>query len=253
MLRSLACALALSATALPVAAESLEISTTVAFESKYLFRGVEFAGTSFQPAVNLSYGNLYLNAWLNLPIGDNDGPPFEPFGDELDLIGGYSFPLSEVVSVDLGFTYYMFPDATSGFFDVWNEDKGDTGGNTFEPFVGISLDIPLSPSVYVYHDIFLDTTTVQGNASYSFPLSEKASFDLGGYLGYVIDDAGGTDYLYGTASANLSYALSESGSFYGGVRYGGSDIAGGSVIDDYVAGTTKSSGFWFGVGFTSSF
>ena len=252
-MRSLACALALSTVALPAAADPLEVSTTVAFESKYLFRGFEFAGTSFQPSVTLSKDGFYLTAWLNLPIGDNDGPPLQPYGDELDLVGGYSAPVNDIISYDIGITYYMFPDATSGFGDLWKEDQGETGGNTIEPYIGLSFDVPLAPSIYLYHDIMLDTTTVQGNASYSYPLSESTSFDLGGYIGYVIDDTGGTDYLYGTASANVSYAVSDNGSMYVGVRYGGSDIPGGSVIDDTFTGTYKSSGFWAGVGFSSSF
>lgn len=248
-MRSLACALALSSVALPAMADPLEVSTTVAFESRYLFRGYEFAETSFQPSVTLSKDGFFLTGWMNMPVGDDD----VSYGDEVDLVGGYSNSLSDIVSFDVGVTYYMFPDSTSGFGDLWKEDKGETGGNTIEPYIGLSFDIPLAPSIYLYHDIMLDTTTIQGNASYSYPLSEKTSFDLGGYIGYVIDDTGGTDYLYGTASANLSYAVSDAGSIYGGVRFGGSDIAGGSVIDDEIAGTTKSSGFWFGIGFSSSF
>ena len=253
MLRLSACALALSAIAVPAAAQSLEVSTNVGFESRYLFRGIQFAETSFQPAINLGYGGFYLNAWLNLPIGDDDFI-VTPGGEELDLIGGYSFPLSDVVSVDVGFTYYTFPDLASGFFDVLEEDGDGLGANTFEPFIGLAFDIPLSPSIYLYHDLFIDTTTVQGNLSHSIPLAEKTSFDLAGYVGYVIDDAGGTDYLYGTASANISYALTDHGSIYAGVRYGGSDIAGGSVIDDSLPITTyKASAFWWGLGFSASF
>ncbi|MEZ5893756.1 MAG: TorF family putative porin [Parvularculaceae bacterium] len=253
MLRTLSCALALAAAAPAVAhAESLEVSTTVGFESLYLFRGVQFAETSFQPAINLSYGNFYFNAWLNLPIGDDDF--VVPLGGtELDLIGGYSFPLADVVTVDIGFIMYEFPDAASGFFDFYEEDGDGLGANTFEPYIGIAFDIPLSPSVYVYHDIFLDTTTVQGNASYSFPLQDKWSLDTSGFVGYVIDDAGGTDYLYGAASANITWAFSDDSSIYAGVRYGGSDIPGGAMFDDSIAGTYKSSGFWWGLGFTSSF
>lgn len=253
MLRSLSCAIALSALALPAVAQELEVSTTVGFESRYLFRGVQFAETSFQPAINLSYGNFYGTAWLNLPIGDDD-LVVTPGGEELDLIVGYGASLSDAISFDVGVTYYMFPDLASGFFDFYEEDGDGLGANTIEPYIGISFDtMPLTPSVYVYHDFMFDTTTVQGNLSYSVPLSEKTSFDLGGYIGYVIDDDAGSDYLYGTASANVSYAISDHGSFYAGVRYGGSDIAGGSVIKDSIAGTTQASAVWWGLGFSASF
>lgn len=252
MLRSIISFGFLSLAAMPAAAQNVEVSTTIGFESRYVFRGVQFAETSFQPAINLSYGNFYLNAWLNLPIGDDD-LVVTPGGEELDIIGGYSFPLSDIVSADIGFTYYTFPDLASGFFDVFEEDGDGMGANTFEPYLGLSFDTVLSPSVYVYRDIFLDTTTFQANVSHSIPLAKKTGFDLGGYIGYVIDDAGGTDYLYGAASADISYALTENGSLYAGARYGGSDIAGGALIDDSIAGTTKASGFWWGLGFSASF
>lgn len=253
LLRSLACALALSAAALPAAAQSLEVATNVGFESRYLFRGVQFAETSFQPSISLSYGNFYGTAWLNLPIGDDD-LVVTPGGEELDLIAGYSASINEAISFDVGVTYYVFPDLMSGFGDFYEEDGDGSGANTIEPYVGISFDtLPLTPSVYVYHDFMFDTTTFQGNMSYSVPLADKTSFDLGGYIGYVIDDTGGTDYLYGTASANVNYTISDNGSFYAGVRYGGSDIPGGSVIDDSIAGTTKASAFWWGLGFSASF
>lgn len=252
MLRPIIFSGLLSLTALPAAAESLEVSTNVGFESRYVFRGIEFAETSFQPAINLSYGNFYLNAWLNLPIGDDD-LVVTPGGEELDIVAGYSFPLSDMISADIGFTYYTFPDLASGFFDVFEEDGDGMGANTLEPYLGLSFDTVLSPSLYVYRDLFLDTTTFQANAAHSFPLAEKTSFDLGGFIGYVIDDAGGTDYLYGTASADVSYALTDNGSIYAGVRYGGSDIAGGALIDDSIAGTTKASGFWWGLGFSATF
>lgn len=233
-------------------AGELGVETTVGFESRYVFRGVQLQEASFQPAVSLSYGNLYGGAWLALPVGDDD----ISYGDELDLFAGYSAALGDAVSYDVGFTYYTYPDSQSGFFDTFEEDGSGLGSNTLEIFGGLSFDaIPLSPSIYVYHDFMFDTTTLEGGASYSFPLAESTSFDLGGSLGYVIDDDAGGDYLYGAATADVSYAFSDNASFFVGVRYGGSDIAGGSIFDDTTPPTvtTKASGFWFGLGFTAGF
>lgn len=233
-------------------AESIDVSTTVGFESRYVFRGVQFAETSIQPAINLGFEGFYLNAWFNLPIGDNN-LVVTPGGEELDLVAGYSAPLNAVFSIDVGITYYVFPDVADHFFDMFEEDGDGVPGNTAELYVGVAMAAPLSPSLYVYHDFFLDTTTLQGNLSHSVPLAEKTSFDLGGFAGYVFDDAGGTDYLYGAASADISYALTDNGSVYAGVRYGGSDIPGGAVIDEPLAGTTQASGVWWGLGFNASF
>jgi uncharacterized protein (TIGR02001 family) len=233
-------------------AQSVEVSTTVAFESRYVFRGLQFSETSIQPAINLSYGNFYLNSWFNLPIGDDD-LVVTPGGEELDLIAGYSASLNDLISYNIGLTYYVFPDLASGFFDVLREDGDGLGANTLEPYVGVAFDVALAPSVYLYHDFFLDTTTVQGNVSHSFPLSEKTSFDLGGYIGYVLDDAGGTDYLYGTASADLYYTLSDIGSVYTGLRYGGSDIAGGAVFAAAIHRPRQAGGVWWGVWINRNF
>ncbi len=249
MYRICIAAATLAAASAPAAAQSLEVSTDVAFESRYVFRGIQLQEASVQPAITLSYGNFYGGAWFALPVGDDD----VAFGDELDLFAGYSAPLTQIISFDAGVTYYTYPDAQSGFFDIFEEDGDGLGANTVEIFGGLSFDLPLSPSVYIYHDLMLDATTFEGGAGYSIPLAEKTSFDLGGALGYVVDDTGGTDYLYGLATADISYAYSDNGSFYVGARYGGSDIGGGSIIDDSIAGTLDASGFWFGAGFSASF
>ncbi len=245
-------ALALAGVSNGAHAEEFGVSTTLGFESRYIFRGVQFAETSVQPAVELSYGGFYGGAWFNLPVGDDD-LVVTPGGEELDLYAGYSAGLGDGWSFDVGVTYYTFPDLASGFFDIFEEDGDGLGANTVEIFAGLSLDAPLSPTLYVYRDFMFDTFTIEGGVSHSVPLAEKTSFDVGGSFGYVIDDDAGGDYLYGAATADISYALTDDASAAAGVRYGGSDIAGGSLIDDSIAGTTKSSGFWWGLSISSSF
>lgn len=245
-------ALAFASASTAASAEGIGVSTTLGFESRYIFRGVQFAETSAQPAVELSYSGFYGGAWFNLPVGDDD-LVVTPGGEELDLYAGYSAELSDGWSYDVGVTYYTFPDLASGFFDIFEEDGDGLGANTVELFAGLSLEAPLSPTLYVYRDFMFDTFTIEGGASHSIPLAEKTSFDLGGSLGYVIDDDAGGDYLYGAATADLNYALTDEASLAVGVRYGGSDIAGGSVIDDSIVGTTKNSGFWWGLSVSASF
>jgi len=235
----------------PVHAGSLTVDTTVGFESRYIFRGVQVAETSFQPAIQLNYGNYYGGAWLNLPIGDDD-LVVTPGGEELALYAGYSFSPGDSITLDVGVTYYTFPDLASGFFDIFEEDGDGLGANTIEIFAGVSFEAPFSPSLYIYRDFMFDTFTVEGATSYSIPLSEKASVNLGATLAYVIDDDP-ANYLYGSVTADLSYALSDAGSIAAGLRYGGSDITGGSFIDDSIAGTQKSSGLWWGISFDASF
>lgn len=254
-MRDIGCGLAAGAAAFAASAAlagDVSFTTTIGFESRYIFRGVQFAETSFQPAINVAIDNFYGGVWLNLPIGDDD-LVVTPGGEELDLFVGYSAPLTDKITYDIGLTYYTFPDLASGFFDLYEEDGDGLGANTFEPYLGFAFDVPLSPAIYVFHDFMFDTTTFQGKATYSHPLAEKMTFDVGGVLGYVIDDDPGGDYLYGVVSADVVYNFTDAASLKAGVRYGGSDIPGGSFIDDSIAGTSQSSGFWWGLALASSF
>ena len=239
-------------TAAPAFADDVSISAALGFESRYVFRGVQYAETSIQPSVTISKDGFHVGAWFNLPIGDDDivNPTN---GEELDLVVGWSTSLSDVVSVDIGLTYYVFPEAMSGFGDFYEEDGDGLGINTLEPYVALSFAAPLSPVVTLYRDFMYDTFTLQGAFSHSAPLSGKTSFDLAGTIGYVFDDSIGTDYVYGVASAGFSYAFSDASSAYAGVRYGGSDLSGGSLVKDSIAGTFQSAGFWWGVGLSTSF
>lgn len=236
----------------PAIAQPVSGSATLGLESRYVFRGVQLAEASFQPAVMLAWNGFYGGVWANLPVGDDDFI-VAPDWQEIDFVAGWSGALAGPVSIDLGVTYYAYPNRQSGFFDVFREDGTGRGFNTLEPYIGLAVSAPLSPKLYVYHDFMFDTTTAQATLAHSIPLAAKLSADLSGYAGYVFDDAGGTDYLYGTLSANLAYAISETASAYVGGRFGGSDLAGGSIYEDGVLGTTKSSGFWFGIGLTEKF
>lgn len=232
-------------------AENVSLSGALGFESRYLFRGVQFAETSFQAGLTVGWQGFYVGGWANLPVGDDLLASFG--GEEIDLVAGYSAEIAPGATLDVGVTYYTFPNLDRGFFDTYAEDGDGLGSNTLEPYIGVAFDAPLSPKLYVYRDFMFDTFTVQGSLAQSVPLGGKFSLDLAGIAGYVIDDDPGGDYLYGHASANVSYAFNDRTSLYAGARFGGSDIAGGAVFDDASLGTTKASGFWFGVGLTTRF
>ncbi|MEM8985883.1 MAG: TorF family putative porin [Pseudomonadota bacterium] len=219
------------------AESELSISTTWAYESEYIFRGVQFSDHSFQPDLSISYGGAYFGVWGAIPLADND----VTYADEIDYYGGYSFDITETVAGDVGFTYYTFPDSGSGFFD---DDV-----NTFEIFAGVSFDAPLAPSAYIYYDFDLEAFTVQGDAGYSFPLAESTSLDFGGYVGFVTPDEG-EDYTYYGVSADVSYAFTDDASGSIGVRWAG-------ATEDTFYGDPgvyeEDNSVWFGVSFGSGF
>ena len=207
----------------------LSISSTFAFESEYVFRGVQFADESFQPSVELSHGGFYIGTWVNQPIVD----PGAAFLNEVDFYGGYGFSLGEVISVDIGATYYWFPEEPT------------SADETREPFIGLSADVLFTPTVYFYYDFDLDTFTAELSASHSIELSdtlEGSTLDIGIYGGFVVPDTGGGDYNYFGGSIDWGYAFTEYASFSIGIRFTATDIS-----------AARDSNFWWGAGFSAGF
>ena len=94
-----------------------EMSVTVAtaFASEYMFRGVRLGGPSFQPYMELDWGNLAVGLWANLPIADSVPGQSDP---ELDPYFSYTFNMDDNFSIVPGFTTYIYPnaDTANGFY-----------------------------------------------------------------------------------------------------------------------------------------
>ena len=212
-------------------AADLEIGTTLGFESEYVFRGVQYADYSFQPAVDLTYGGMYFNFWSNTPITD----PGNIFLTEINFVPGYTFSLNETVSLDVGLTYYYYPDAPSA------ED------DTQEIYLGIGHGISWLPSPTFYYDFDLDTFTFEITLGHSLPISGPDSpmtLDLGTHLGYVSPKGGDSGVYYG-GTVDFSYAFSENASLSIGIRATG-------ISDDLVGGG-RDANVWWGMSFSAGF
>ncbi len=237
----------------------LSISGTFDFETEYVFRGIQFSQTSFQPSVEFGFpvlgGDLYTGVWTNLPATGT--------ANEVDLYAGYAYPVTDIVTVDAGFIYYWYMNSQAA--------TGNTVPAYIEPYVGASFDVLLSPALYLYYAVdqnggtnSFSALTIEASIGYSFDLSEYVgaegiSFDVGAYVGYVIPDnsvnAGMQSGFYGGATADLVYAFSENVSSSVGVRYSNYSASG----VNNTAGPTASysrinsqNNVWFGatVGFT---
>ncbi len=210
-----------------VSAQEIAISSTFAFESEYVFRGVQFADSSFQPAIDLSYGDFYLGTWVNSPIVDGVG-----FNNEVDFYGGYGFAPTDWLSIDLGLTYYWFPEDPSS--DSYSR----------ELYIGFAADVALAPSVYFYYDFDLEGFTLQFSGGHSFDMSESipnSSIDVGFYVGGVYFDVG-TDYVYYGGSIDWSYAFNDNASISFGMRVSSTDLSG-----------VRDGNFWWGSVFSAGF
>lgn len=188
-------------------ADELSVSTSVDYVTDYVFRGVSLADSAIQPGVEMAVGSFSAGAWFSTGVGDTSIAA----GDEVDLYMGYSLGLSDTIGLDLGATYYHYPQGGS----LFDTDGGAAG--TYEVSAGLSFDTALSPSVTAYYDLTLEAFTLEGGIGHSVPMSDKTSLDLGLTAGIV--DGDGFSYEYGQASASVGYSFTDAVSAYVGANY----------------------------------
>jgi len=237
---ALLCATAIAPAAYAQDAE-LSVSTGLDFTSQYVFRGVSLADDAIQPYVEASYGNFTVGGWFSTGVGANS--VFA--GDEFDLYAGYSVPLDSSISLDLGATYYHYPQG-GDFFETKNG-----GAGTYEVSASVGFgDVPLSPSVAAYYDFTLEAVTLEAALGHSVGFGEKNGMDLGVTVGYV--DGDGFSYEWATATAAVSYALSDDVSAYVGANFA---INSEDVLDfdSILNGNPKDNMLWIGTGISAGF
>ncbi len=220
--------------------EELSIKATFAWESEYIFRGVQLSETTFQPAVDMSYGGAYAGIWTNLPVNSSDDA-----SREIDIYAGYGTKVGDMYNLDAGLTVYYYPSV--------KDFNPKAYKNTTEIYLGSSLDSMLSPSLYLYYDFRLESFTIEASVNHSFEIMEKTSLELNGSIGHVwadkidsvTDDA--PDFFYGVLKADLVYAFNDNASFSIGSRvsFNGLDKDEGEVA--------KESNLWWGATFTAGF
>jgi len=119
---------------------SVELTSTVA--GKYIWRGQNLSDDPvFQPGLNIGYGNMTVGFWGNMDmsnINGNSGDMSE-LDYTLDYSDDFAFANMEWLGYSVGVLYYDFP--------------GTTFKDTTEVYGGLSLAVPLNPSVTVYHDV----------------------------------------------------------------------------------------------------
>ena len=168
-------------------------------------------------------------------------------GDEIDVYGGYSWGLSDIISADVGFTIYHFPDLEGSLVDFG-------GASSFEVYGGLGFDTVFAPSLYAYYDFDLEAFTGEASISHSVPLADKTSLDLGLTGGFVTADGGG-DYQYGLATAAIGYGFSDDVSGYIGANFSLSseDTLQFKIDGNGDAFTSDDNLFWVGVGVSAGF
>ncbi len=202
--------------------DDLSVTSTFAWESEYVFRGVKFAQNAFQPGLDIELGDLYVGTWGSFATNDSYAD-----GNEINFFGGYGIALDDVFSLDLGVTVYYFPPSDD---------------NTTEIYAGIAADTVASPSAYIFYDFDLEALTIEGSIGHSIPLDQSLSLDLGAFAGFVTPDEG-DDYFYYGLTADVSLEVNATSSASVGVRFAGNDI------DD----ADLSEFLWWGFSFSTGF
>lgn len=243
-------AVLLAATAMAPSAFAQDVSFSAGADavSEYVFRGISFGDSSVQPYAEASIGGLTAGVWYSAGFGEES----DLQGDEVDLYVGYSLPLDGSISVDVGATYYHFPQGGS----LFETDGGNAGSYEVYGSVGFG-DLPLSPSLTAYYDFTFEALTLEGSVGHSFAVNDDVSFDLGLTAGHVSVDGGG-NYEWATASASIGKSFSNDVSFYVGANFSvnSEDLLDFDVVEEdglRFATLDSDTKFWVGSGFSVSF
>lgn len=106
------------------------------FNSKYVWRGQLINDDyAFQPGISMTFDKFTAGIWGSLDMTDYTGNSGEFI--EYDYSLDYTTTIAEGVDLSVGVINYYFPGL---------ED-------TTEIYYGLAFDLPLSPSVTVYHDV----------------------------------------------------------------------------------------------------
>lgn len=181
-------------------------TSSIASVSEYVFRGVSLGGASIQPSTEIgtSFG-LTVGAWYSAGLGSDS----DVQADEIDLYANYSVPFEGPFSVDIGGTYYHYPQSGS-FFET---EDGAAGSYEFYGSVGLK-NAPLSPVLTAYYDVTLENLTLEGALVHNIDLPRPGwSADLGLTAGHVDSDQG-VNYQWGTATIAAKKDVTDNIDFY---------------------------------------
>jgi len=176
-------------------ANDIDFEITTDFFSKYIWRGQNLGDDYvFQTGLSAKYKNLSAAIWGNLELTNINGNSSD--FSELDYSFTYSGSIEDVegLGYDIGVIYYDFP--------------GTTTKDTTELYWSLYFDLPLNPSITVYHDID------QAEGSYvSFAVEHSieqivniapdmpVGCDIGASLGWA--SASYNKYYWGTEQSKL--------------------------------------------------
>ncbi len=251
----------------------------IAYESQYVFRGKKIADSSLQPKAEVGMqlnanSNFYIGSWANEPVSRRSGVGAAQFQkDEIDLYAGVYYNLPVNLAVDVGDTYYWYPEAGGSSVPSATGLPLDRSDEAYIGFIYNTASIlptnaNVNPAVYYYHDFNKNSNVVEVSARYTWDLTKVLGFTgvslqpriYGGWYEaereFGDQLAAGTanwrnGYLYYGASFDLNYMLSPYCYLFGSANFAGNTdgkTGGPASIggNPQLGGTEKTA--WFGVG-----
>lgn len=181
---------------------SITLSGTAAVVSEYRFRGVDLSGgdIAIQGSITASHDSgVYAGVWGSSLDEDSVG-----YGHtEVDFYAGYKMAIGDTASIDVGATYYFYPNAGAGDFDVIEfyakaglgfgpatatlgvayapkQDSLDFGGPTDNLYLSadLGLGVPNTPLTFTAHVGYTDGALTYTNDSNAFDYSVGASLAI---------------------------------------------------------------------------
>jgi len=230
------------------AKSGVDIELRADYFSEYIWRGQSINNESvFQPSISLSKWGFTGSIWGNLDLtnkNDNSGE-----FSELDYSLDYSaaVPGFDWLNFSLGTIHYEFPNT------VFKP--------TTEVYGGLSLEVPLSPSVRIYRDVDeINGSYVQLGIGHNF--EKIASFSETCYCGLQLGGSVG----YGSSQYNKGYFGDKEGKFNDLTLSAGFPVCIGPrwivkpsinysmmLSDSIRKATAKSDNLWKGVGIFAKF
>jgi len=231
--------------------QTVKFGISADYYSKYIWRGQVLDNKSvFQPAVSASAYGFTGSLWGNMNLTNSDKIVPDNAGEfsEFDWTLDYSsaVPGVENLNFSTGVIYYRFPN------QVFRP--------TTEIYGGLSLSVPLSPFIKLYHDIDeIDGSYVQFGVGHTFEkiyvvndncycgllLGASVGWGSKGYNhGYFGVDSAKLNDL--TLTAGLPFCI-DSWIIRPSINYAT------MLADDIRQATDKSDNLWFGVGISTSF
>lgn len=201
----------------------VEVTVEAGIFTDYRFRGVSLSGGDFavQGSVEAAHeSGFYAGIWAS----NIDGGA--TFGDvEVDLYAGYSAAISPLATLDVGVTYYAYPD-------------GDGPADYYEPYASLGAQLgPVEASVGVAYAPEQESLGDQDNLYISFDASAgvpNTAFSMNAHAGYT-DGVLAPDFLAGGFSEDgWDYSIGASYALPFGLDVGVSYIAtDGLDVDDF--------------------